>query len=96
MPDLITVDFTRHELSYICGALASELQCDMPVSRDDSDFVGILGCWRAYSSHYVPVAVLSNATTMGGAEATRDMHDRTADLLEKLLERLSPEEVAHV
>lgn len=94
----IQVQFTAEELRRICHDLASELNNDMGrvTGFDDDDLANVLKEWSEYSPHYVFSSMQKEGCDLESAEANREAHDETADLLERLICLLPIEEVSHV
>ena len=82
----VTIDLCPADFPSICAPLASELSCDMAegAAYAADDFDGILAAWRRYAPRYVEDSI-RRGSRLESAQADRQSHDRTADLLERLL-----------
>jgi hypothetical protein len=88
----ISIRLAPEELRRFCGDLASELQCDMPTMPADGDLVGTLRAWRRHSRRYEKANAGRGAPDLN--QSTREMHDETANLLERLMKLLPQGAVA--
>ncbi|MGD1032585.1 MAG: hypothetical protein ABSA05_15760 [Opitutaceae bacterium] len=88
----IIIRLAPEELRRFCDDLASELQCDMPTIPADGDLVGTLRAWRRYSRRYEKANADRGSVELN--RGTREMHDETASLLERLMKLLPQAAVA--